>query len=170
MRGEQLTLTNKEYELLLFLARHPNWVFSREDLYELIWGLESMGDNITVAVHVNRLREKVEENPSKPQRIQTVWGCWLPFKYALRLRYPIFNLSLHTGLARLRGQIFSTEVNVMKNYVMTKNYKKAFRRLIICFVILAVISAVGIPLSLSQQIHDASVLAFWIVRDQPARA
>lgn len=46
----------------------------------------------------------------------------------------------------------------MKNYVMTKNYKKAFRRLIICFVILAVISAVGIPLSLSQQIHDASVL------------
>ena len=71
MRGEQLTLTNKEYELLLFLARHPNQVFSREDLYELIWGLESMGDNITVAVHINRLREKVEE---KPQRIQTVWG------------------------------------------------------------------------------------------------
>ena len=60
--------------LLLFLARHPNQVFSREDLYELIWGLESMGDNITVAVHVNRLREKVEENPSKPQLIQTVWG------------------------------------------------------------------------------------------------
>lgn len=58
----------------------------------------------------------------------------------------------------------------MKNYVMTKNYKKAFCRLIICFVNLAVISAVGIPLSLSQQIHDASVLAFWIVRDQPARA
>lgn len=74
VRGEQLTLTNKEYELLLFLARHPNQVFSREDLYELIWGLESMGDNITVAVHVNRLREKVEENPSKPQLIQTVWG------------------------------------------------------------------------------------------------
>lgn len=74
MRGEHLTLTNKERELLLFLARHPNQVFSREDLYELIWGLESMGDNITVAVHVNRLREKVEENPSKPQRIQTVWG------------------------------------------------------------------------------------------------
>lgn len=74
VRGRQLTLTNKEYELLLFLARHPNQVFSREDLYELIWGLESMGDNITVAVHVNRLREKVEENPSKPQLIQTVWG------------------------------------------------------------------------------------------------
>ena len=46
----------------------------RKDLYELIWGLESMGDNITVAVHINRLREKVELDPSHPQMIQTVWG------------------------------------------------------------------------------------------------
>lgn len=74
VEGKPLTLTNKEYELLLFLARHPNQVFSREDLYEMIWGLESMGDNITVAVHVNRLREKIEKDPSKPQIIQTVWG------------------------------------------------------------------------------------------------
>lgn len=74
VRGKPLTLTNKEYELLLFLARHPNQVFEREDLYELIWGLESMGDNITVAVHINRLREKIEEDPAKPQLIQTVWG------------------------------------------------------------------------------------------------
>lgn len=74
VRGEQLTLTNKEYELLLFLARHPNQVFSREDLYEMIWGLESMGDNITVAVHINRLREKIEKDPSAPEYIQTVWG------------------------------------------------------------------------------------------------
>lgn len=73
-RGTAVTLTNKEYELLLFLARHPNQIFSREDLYEMIWGLESMGDNITVAVHVNRLREKLEEDPAKPQLIQTVWG------------------------------------------------------------------------------------------------
>ena len=72
--GKELALKNKEYELLLFLARHPNQVFSREDLYEMIWGLESMGDNITVAVHVNRLREKIEKDPSKPQLIQTVWG------------------------------------------------------------------------------------------------
>lgn len=72
--GKPLSLTNKEYELLLFLARHPNQVFSREDFYEMIWGLESMGDNITVAVHVNRLREKIEKDPSKPQLIQTVWG------------------------------------------------------------------------------------------------
>lgn len=67
-------LKNKEFELLLFLLRHPNQVFSREDLYELIWGLESMGDNITVAVHINRLREKIEADPSKPEYIQTVWG------------------------------------------------------------------------------------------------
>ena len=74
VRGKELTLTNKEYELLLFLMRHPNQVFGREDLYELIWGLESMGDNITVAAHVNRLREKVELDPAKPELIQTVWG------------------------------------------------------------------------------------------------
>ncbi len=72
--GRELSLKNKEFELLLFLLRHPNQVFSREDLYELIWGLESMGDNITVAVHINRLREKIESDPSKPEYIQTVWG------------------------------------------------------------------------------------------------
>lgn len=74
VHGKPVALTNKEFELLLFLARHPNQVFSREDLYELIWGLESMGDNITVAVHVNRLRDKLEDDPSNPQLIQTVWG------------------------------------------------------------------------------------------------
>lgn len=72
--GVELPLKNKEYELLLFLMRHPEQVFSREDLYELIWGLESMGDNITVAVHINRLREKVEDVPSEPKLLQTVWG------------------------------------------------------------------------------------------------
>lgn len=72
--GRELSLKNKEFELLLFLLRHPNQVFSREDLYEMIWGLESMGDNITVAVHVNRLREKIENDPSNPEYIQTVWG------------------------------------------------------------------------------------------------
>lgn len=69
-----LPLKNKEYELLLFLMRHPGQVFSREDLYELIWSLESMGDNMTVAVHVNRLREKIEDDSALPQLLQTVWG------------------------------------------------------------------------------------------------
>ena len=72
--GRELALKNKEYELLLFLMRHPGQVFSREDLYEMIWGLESMGDNVTVAVHVNRLREKIEDDPAHPSRLQTVWG------------------------------------------------------------------------------------------------
>ncbi len=72
--GAALSLKNKEYELLLFLMRHPGQVFSREDLYEMIWGLESMGDNVTVAVHMNRLREKVEDDPARPRLLQTVWG------------------------------------------------------------------------------------------------
>ena len=72
--GVEISLKNREYELLLFLMRHPEQVFSREDLYELIWGLESMGDNITVAVHINRLREKIEDTPAEPKLLQTVWG------------------------------------------------------------------------------------------------
>ena len=72
--GTALSLKNREYELLLFLMRHPGQVFSREGLYEMIWGLESMGDNVTVAVHINRLREKVEDDPAHPKLLQTVWG------------------------------------------------------------------------------------------------
>ena len=72
--GAEVPLKNREYELLLFLMRHPGQVFSREDLYELIWGLESMGDNITVAVHVGRIREKIEDDPQNPKLLQTVWG------------------------------------------------------------------------------------------------
>ena len=72
--GAAVPLKNKEYELLLFLMRHPGQVFSREDLYEMIWGLESLGDNITVAVHMKRLREKIEDDPAHPQLLQTVWG------------------------------------------------------------------------------------------------
>ena len=72
--GAELPLKNREYELLLFLMRHPGQVFSREDLCELIWGLESMGDNITVAVHVGRIREKLEDDPQNPKLLQTVRG------------------------------------------------------------------------------------------------
>ncbi len=72
--GRELPLKNKEYELLLFLMRHPGQVFSRKDLYELIWGLESMGDNITVAVHIGRIRDKIEDDPANPRLLQTVWG------------------------------------------------------------------------------------------------
>ena len=72
--GVEFPLKNREYELLLFLMRHPGQVFSREDLYEMIWGLESMGDNITVAVHIGRIRDKLEDDPASPKLLQTVWG------------------------------------------------------------------------------------------------
>lgn len=75
VEGQEVELKNKEYELLLFFLLHVDIVFSREELYEKIWGLESMGDNATVAVHINRLREKIEPDPSKPRYIQTVWGA-----------------------------------------------------------------------------------------------
>ena len=73
--GRSVELKNKEYELLLFLMQNPGIVFSRETLYERIWGMDAMGDNATVAVHINRLREKIEKDPSSPCYIQTVWGA-----------------------------------------------------------------------------------------------
>lgn len=75
----EIQLKNKEYELLFFLMSHPDQIFDREDLYEHVWGLESMGDNITVAVHINRLREKIEKDPQNPQYLQTVWGAGYRF-------------------------------------------------------------------------------------------
>ena len=76
----EVQLKNKEYELLLFLILHLDMVFSREDLYEKVWGLDALGDNATVAVHINRLREKLEQDPGHPQYIQTVWGAGYRFR------------------------------------------------------------------------------------------
>ena len=78
--GREVELKNREYELLCFLMLHLDMVFSREVLYERIWGLEAMGDNATVAVHINRIREKIEPDPSRPRYIQTVWGAGYRFK------------------------------------------------------------------------------------------
>lgn len=75
-----MNLKNKEYELLLFLVINADMIFDRETLYEKIWGMEAMGDNATVAVHINRLREKIEEDPSNPHYIETVWGAGYRFK------------------------------------------------------------------------------------------
>ena len=80
VEGKETELKNKEYELLLFLMLNAERVFSREALYENIWGMEAMGDNSTGAVHINRLREKIEEDPGKPRYIQTVWGAGYRFK------------------------------------------------------------------------------------------
>lgn len=78
--GREVELKNKEYELLLFLMLHADMVFDRETLYEKVWGQDAMGDNATVAVHINRLREKLEENPAKPRYIETVWGAGYRFR------------------------------------------------------------------------------------------
>jgi len=71
--GERLALTSREYDLLRFLVGHPEVTFSREELLERVWGW-SFGDRSTVTVHVRRLREKVETDPTHPVRLQTVWG------------------------------------------------------------------------------------------------
>ena len=73
--GREVELKNKESELLLFFLLHIDAVFSREALYERVWGMDAMGDNATVAVHINRLREKIERDPSRPRYIETVWGA-----------------------------------------------------------------------------------------------
>jgi DNA-binding response OmpR family regulator len=73
--GKEISLAQKEFELLLLLAQNPNRVFGREELFERVWGLEAMGDNATVTVHIGRIREKLETNPSEPQYIETVWGA-----------------------------------------------------------------------------------------------
>lgn len=80
VRNEEKPLKNMEYELLLFLMTNADMVFDRETLYERIWGLDSMGDNATVAVHINRLREKLEKDPANPEYIETVWGAGYRFK------------------------------------------------------------------------------------------
>lgn len=77
--GNEVELTNKEYELLLFFMLNVDVVFSREQLYERIWGWDAMGDSATVAVHINRLRKKIEQDPANPRYIVSVWGAGYRF-------------------------------------------------------------------------------------------
>lgn len=77
---QEVSLTNKEFELLLFFSENPNIVFSKEMLFDRIWGMDAIGNVATVTVHVNRLRDKVEKDPSNPQFIETVWGAGYRFK------------------------------------------------------------------------------------------
>lgn len=78
--GREVNLKNKEFELLLFLASHPDIVFSKDTLFDQIWGMDAIGDTATVTVHINRIREKIEQDPSEPKYIQTVWGAGYRFK------------------------------------------------------------------------------------------
>jgi DNA-binding response OmpR family regulator len=73
MRDQLVTLTAREFDVLVFLARRPRQVFRREELLEQVWGY-TYGDTSTVTVHIRRLREKIEDDPSTPKRITTVWG------------------------------------------------------------------------------------------------
>lgn len=77
--GKEIILSNKEFDLLLFLAMNPNVVFSRDQLFDRIWGADSFGETSTVTVHINKLREKIEKDMTKPQYIETVWGAGYRF-------------------------------------------------------------------------------------------
>jgi two-component system OmpR family response regulator len=77
---EEVNLAQKEYELLVYLAQNPNRVFGREELFERIWGLDALGDSATVTVHIARIRDKIETDPSNPQYIETIWGAGYRFK------------------------------------------------------------------------------------------
>jgi DNA-binding response OmpR family regulator len=79
-RGEPLRLTAKEFDLLWFLASNPNRIFSRDQLMHRVWGYASALDTGTVTVHMRRLREKVEDDPSTPQLLETVWGVGYRFR------------------------------------------------------------------------------------------
>jgi len=78
--GREISLKNKEYELLIFLMSNPDIVFSKEHLYERIWGMDAFGDVKTVGVHIGRIRDKIEKDPQNPDHIQTVWGAGYRFK------------------------------------------------------------------------------------------
>lgn len=73
--GQEVKMPNREFALLKFLAEHPNTVFSKEKLFETIWGYEYVGDSATVTVHIGRIRDKVEDDPAHPKLIETVWGA-----------------------------------------------------------------------------------------------
>jgi DNA-binding response OmpR family regulator len=78
-RGRQLPLTTLEFDLLWFLAGHPNRVFTRRQLMDEVWGYSSALDTGTVTVHIRRLRSKVEDDPSRPRHLETVWGSGYRF-------------------------------------------------------------------------------------------
>lgn len=80
VRGEETQFTTKEFELLVFLAEHPNHVYSKQELFQEIWDMDSVGDIATVTVHIKKIREKIEMNTNKPQYIETIWGVGYRFK------------------------------------------------------------------------------------------
>ena len=80
VNGEEKNFTTKEFDLLTFLASHPNHVYTKDELFREIWDMESIGDIATVTVHIKKIREKIEMNTAKPQYIETIWGVGYRFK------------------------------------------------------------------------------------------
>jgi len=80
VRGDEVQLTQREFDVLLFLARHPGQVFSRNQLMDAVWQYSFYTDTSTVTVHVRRLRSKIEPDPARPRHIQTVWGVGYRFQ------------------------------------------------------------------------------------------
>lgn len=80
VNNEEKNFTTKEFDLLTFLAENPNRVYTKEELFQKIWDMDSIGDIATVTVHIKKIREKVEFNTSKPQYIETIWGVGYRFK------------------------------------------------------------------------------------------
>ena len=78
--GEEKAFTGKEFDLLTFLAEHPNHVYTKEELFREIWDMDSIGDIATVTVHIKKIREKIEYDSAKPQYIETIWGVGYRFK------------------------------------------------------------------------------------------
>ena len=80
VEGEEKPFTNKEFDLLVFLAENPDRVFTKEELFREIWNMDAIGDIATVTVHIKKIREKIEFDTSKPQYIETIWGVGYRFK------------------------------------------------------------------------------------------
>ncbi len=80
VNGEEKAFTTKEFDLLTFLAENPNHVFTKDELFQKIWDMASIGDIATVTVHIKKIREKIEYDTSKPQYIETIWGVGYRFK------------------------------------------------------------------------------------------
>jgi DNA-binding response OmpR family regulator len=80
VHDQEITLTAKEFDLLYFMAQNPNRVFSKDQLFERLWGIDAMGDTQTVTVHIRKLREKIEPDSANPQFIETVWGAGYRFR------------------------------------------------------------------------------------------
>ena len=80
VNGEEKTMTNKEFDLLTYLAERPNRVFTKDELFRAIWDMEAVGEVATVTVHIKKIREKIEVSTANPQYIETIWGVGYRFK------------------------------------------------------------------------------------------